>query len=257
MKKAIFILSLFFGFHSYGQIPKSFDGRWCFTGSRILQFREQKGILYCKFIKEHETKQFLQFYQNKQTSDSMSSIVTIDSSKSKIFLTTTLKSDREFKSFFFVYDKSNDSTLYFVGDVYYDTTRIKYTNLNCNSIVPTCSNYFYTKRTLTTISKLKDISSLTREEAFEVFKRFKAVSTTRCNRCYEGFPGADFNNILINMGFNPISQEKFNNEIVYETSAFDYIMDKFVGRESQKKDKELYDYYKLISNEFFNGKIEK
>lgn len=257
MKKSIFILSLFFVLHSYGQIPKSFDGRWCFAGSRILQFAEKKGKLYCRFIEEHDTKNFLQFYLGKQVADTIGSIVNIDSSKTKLFLTTILQSGEKSKSFFFVYDKSNDSTLYFVGDVYYDTTRIKYTNHNCNCVVPTCGNYFYTKKTLATISKLKDIGNLTREEAFEVFKRFKAVSATRCNRCYEGFPGADFNNILMNMGFNPISQKKFGNEIVYNTSVFDYIMDKFVGGESGKRDKELYDYYKSISNEFFNGNTEK
>ena len=91
---------------------------------------------------------------------------------------------------------------------------------------------------------------MSRKEAFNVFTEFGIISKQKCNKCYEGFTGSDFNRIVINMGFNPIYQEKINSQTFFSTSAFDFIMKNMVGKEQPRIDQELYNHCEKILNEF-------
>ena len=257
MKKILFILCLVFTITITvkAQLAEAFDGRWCSLGNRMLVFSAKSNKLFCSILEEHNTKEFAGFYLSQHVSDSAKYYeVNINSSDTKIFLSTTLLLKGTPATMFFVYDRSVDSTLFFVGDVYYDTTKLKYTNSNCNIDVPACSNYFFKKNDFSYISKLKSLSTISRKEVFEVLRRFKELAATKCNRCYEGFPAVYINRIIIAMGYNPVYQKEFNGELVYGTSGFDFIINTFIGSADKPKDKELSDYLKEARAEYFFGK---
>lgn len=258
MKKLLFVLPFILTITARAQVARSFENRWCFIGGSIMLFSAKNDKLYCKLFAPHNPQDFKNFYSSQNVNDSSTyNEVSIDSSKAKLFLTTRFLSVNEQKTLFLVYDKLNDSTLFFVGDVYYDISRMKYTNTNCNIDVPACSNYLYKKNDISFITKNKELKTISRKEVFEVFKRFKVILAKRCNRCYEGFPGADFNRVLIAMGYNPFYQRTFNNELIYDTSGFDFIMEQFTGRGDKPKDQELSDYCEAIRTEFFTGKARQ
>ena len=255
MKNVLFILSLIFALTVKAQIPETFDGRWCSLGSSTLVFSAKNNKLYCTLVEEHKTKEFASFYLSQQLSDSAKYFeVNVSTANSKIFLGTTIHTRRDSSTMLFVYDRSVDTTLYFVGDVYYDSTRMAYTNSNCNMDVPACSSYFYKKNDYAYLSKLKSLTTISRKEAFEVLRRFMALSATKCNRCYEGFPGAYMNRIIIGMGYNPVYQQEFDGELCFKTSGLDFIVDTFIGRTDKPNDKEMADYLKNKYAEYFFGK---
>lgn len=252
MKHLFIIVLITLALTTSGQTIKSFDGRWCFTGSRTSIFVVKENQLFLTFIKGHDTEYFSRFYSGKDLGDSLDFFpVTVDSAGNKIFLSTHITINNRGTSLFLVFDKTVDSILNFVGDVYYDSSQVKFANNNCNLDVPSCTNYFYHRTDIIRISKLRDIKALSRTEAFNIFTQFAKISRNKCNKCYEGFPGADFNQIVINMGFNPIYQRKFNDEMIYETSAFDFIRENMIGNSSPPKDQDLYDYYKKVWDEYW------
>jgi hypothetical protein len=226
-----------------------FDSRFCFTGSRTLVFTAIEKELYVSMIDDSDTSYFGDFLRGKPVSKEAGlHRVDIKESAGKIFLNAVVSSGRYQSIIFAIYDAVNDSTLQIVGDVYYDTSRTNYSNKNCNNDVPACAAYFYRKGDIARMQKLKDLSLISRREVFEVTTDFNDfMNKNRCNRCYEGFPGGDFNHMLVLRGYNPITKKSWNGAYKYEVSAVDFIRDKF------EKDKELMDHlYKKFMTEFFH-----
>lgn len=256
MKHPLFILSLFAFTHLSAQKLSHFDGRWCFIGSRIIKFTEKSGRLYLSAIKDHDTLHFRQFYNNETiTNPALLFPVTTSKAGGKLLMRVTLKGEIEDWTGTLIYNPSNDSTLYFTGNVYYDTSQVTFTNLNCDTVVPTCANYFYRKNDIDKIKNLRDLNTISREDAFTILRRFEVLTKQLCNRCYEGFPGANINRIAITMGYNPVTRRKWNQGFVFETSVFDFIVDKFVGRDETPRDKELREFYEKILRDFI-GKTD-
>jgi hypothetical protein len=255
MKQVLLVLLVLLASRSNGQVAGIFDGRWCFTGSRNCLFQEKDGRLFYGMIDEHDSTAFSKFYKGEKIDDmTVMQPVTVDSAYGKYFLSVQYTRERRSTLFVFVFDRTDDSTLHFVGDVYYPTTKIAFSNSNCNLSVPACSGYFYKKGDILKIAALKNLETITRQQAFAFFDHFRLLMKIKCNRCYEGFPGGDMNRILVNMGFNPVTRKERDGKMLYETSAFDFIMDKFVGNRSEPKDKELQDYYRKIHKEFWDNK---
>lgn len=228
-----------------------FDSRFCFTGSRTLVFTAIGEELYASMIDDSDTSYFRDFLDGKPVSKEAGlQRVDVKESAGKIFLNAVLTRDENRYSYIFfgIYDQSKDSLLQFVGDVYYDTSKTNYNNKNCNSDVPACVAYLYRKGDIGRIQKLKDLALISRREVFQLATDFNDfMNKNRCNRCYEGFPGGDFNRMLVLRGYNPITKRSGGEEYKYEVSAFDFIRDKF------EKDKELIDHlYKKFMTEFFH-----
>ena len=98
------------------------------------------------------------------------------------------------------------------------------------------------------IKKLKKLSNITKEEVLDAFKIHSEMLVTKCNKCHDGFTGADFNTILIEMGYNPISIIDWNDSYAYDTSGFDYIMDLF------ENDEEIFNAFKTYASKFYSIK---
>jgi hypothetical protein len=266
MKKLIPVIALLTAIAGNAQIittPEDkpnvslFDSRFCFTGSRTLVFTAIEKELYVSMIDDSDTSYFGDFLRGKPVSKETGlQRVDVTESAGKIFLNAVITQDenRSRYLFFGIYDQSKDSILRFVGDVYYDTSITNYANPNCNTDVPTCVAYFYKKGDIGRIQKLKSLDLISRREVFDLFKEMASyLNKNRCNRCYEGFPGGDFNRFLILRGYNPITREPWNEAYKYQISAIDFIRDKFIGWPSEPKDKELNDYYhKKLILEFFH-----
>lgn len=253
MKQVLFFSFFLISTALFSQKPTDLDGRWSYAGSRVLKFVVNNNNLYVTFIKDHDYARFDKFYNNQPVVDSNRLFrLTTKIEKGKLYLYPVEKFDSKDRpiNFIFIYDKLEDSTLYISGDVFEDTTRIRYTNENCDLANPTCKTYLYKRKDITKIKKLKSLHDMTREDVLALFKRLETVVPQLCNRCNEGFPIAAINRVVHLMGYNPIITKRWNDEVVYSPSALSFLMDKFVGRIDDPKDKELKDHYQNIIVKF-------
>jgi recombinational DNA repair protein (RecF pathway) len=77
---------------------------------------------------------------------------------------------------------------------------------------------------LNAILRLKNSEAFTRDDAFEFLLRFNEKLKSRCNRCFAGFTDAYMNEVLIEMGFNPIVKRTANKSVWYNTSGFTFYL---------------------------------
>lgn len=127
-----------------------------------------------------------------------------------------------------LYSAKDSSHILFTGDVFYDSSKVIVPNINCTPGRPACSNRLYDQNELKSMMKLKTTDAFTRDDAFEFLTRLNGNLKSRCNKCYAGFTDAYMNEILIEMGFNPIIKRTAARSIWYNTSGFTfYIKNKY------------------------------
>ena len=97
-------------------------------------------------------------------------------------------------------------------------------NSNCNLQYPRCINRLYNESDLKAILQLKTYDAFSRDDAFEFLLRLNEKLKSRCNKCYAGFTDAYMNEILIEMGFNPIVKRTAVHSVWYNTSGFTYFI---------------------------------
>jgi hypothetical protein len=144
-----------------------------------------------------------------------------------------------------LYTSADPQNIWYTGDVYFDSTRIITTNSNCSTGRPACVNRLYTQADLKAIRQLKTSESFTRYDAFEFLLRLNQKLKSRCNRCYAGFTDAYMNEVLIEMGFNPVIKRMTNKSVWYNTSGFTfYLKEKFAGdKKLLSLTDEVFDWY--------------
>lgn len=230
---------------------KMLDGKWAFSGSRTTVFTVKGDSLFVSLIDDDDLKNFETFYSGKPITDASQMFpAAVLKFNGKLMLTSQIRRNLRTSSVTFIFDQKDSLHIHYVGDVYYDDKKAPYTNEYCDTNVPYCTNRLYSRSDIVRISKLKSLETITKPEILELFKKHEVICKTKCNKCYEGFPGADFNGILIEMGYNPINKKPRDAGYKYSVSAFDFIMDRY--REDPEI-KEAANYLK----EFFMGKPQQ
>jgi hypothetical protein len=248
--KKISIVVLFFlsMIHVVAQDIKMLDGKWAFSGSRTTVFTVKNDTLFVSLVDDGDLKNFETFCAGQSITDpALLSATTISRFNGKLQISAMAKRKQSTYLMTFIYDQRDSLHIHYVGDVYYGDKKVPYTNQYCDTLVPYCTNRLYSKSDIVRISKLKPLEIITKPEILELFKRHEAICKTKCNKCFEGFPGADINGILIEMGYNPVYKKPRNDSYTYSVSASSFIMDKY---RDDPEIKEATNYFK----EFLTGK---
>lgn len=247
MKRIIFVLFLMFIAHILeAQNIGILNGKWAFSGSRLTLFHVKNDSLFFTEINDHIVKDFEPFYSGSPDFSSLTLFpCKVFQFNEQLMITTEVSKKRLFT---FIYSLKDTTIIHFVGDVYYNDKRSPNPNENCDLNVPYCTIKLYSINEIITIRNLKAISEISKKEVMKVFKQHSKLCKTKCNKCYEGFPGAEVNQIIIEMGYNPICKIPRNDSYTYQTSGFDNIMDIY------KSDKEIYSFYKKYFLDFINNK---
>jgi hypothetical protein len=230
---------------SIGQSIVQFDGKWCFTGFRTTIFKAQQGKLYVGMIEHVDTANFNRFVQSLPVDSGVFREATVTQHKDSIFINASFPAIQHDLSL--IYLPADSNNILFTGDVYFDSTRVIITNANCTMTTPVCSNRLYSRYELRELSRLKTHGSFTRDDAFEFLLRINQKLKTKCNRCYAGFTDAWMNEVLIEMGFNPVAKKQVNKSVWYTTSGFtSFVKEKFAADERMVRlMNQMFDWYLL------------
>lgn len=243
MLKYLLLLTCLCAQTGFGQLVQQFNGKWLFTGLRTTVFKVQDSRLYVGMIEYGDTANFNRFIQAIPIDNSAFSETTITQRNDTVVI------DAKFPAIAhelqLLYSPGDPNNILFTGDVFFDSTRVIATNSNCNLQRPVCINRLYSQNDLHTFAGLKTKESFTRDDAYEFLLRLNHKLQSKCNRCYAGFTDAYMNEVLIEMGFNPISKRTVNKSVWYNTSGFTmYLKEKF--SDDQKIAKlidQIFDWY--------------
>lgn len=205
---------------SIGQL----NGKWCFTGFRTTVFSVRNEKLYVGLLESRDSLNFKAFLENSILDTAIFVEATTQSFKD------TLKIEADFPNIKhklnLAYNSGSDDVIMYMGDVYFDSASLIETNRNCQLQQPVCVNKLYSADDIRRILKLKPVQEFTRDDAFEFLLRLSLHLRDKCNRCYSGFTDAYMNEVFIDMGFNPITAQKFGKMTVYNTSGFTFFMER-------------------------------
>jgi hypothetical protein len=221
--KHLIALCILFGTHSlFAQSVEDLHGRWAFTGLRTTILKVEKGKLFVGMLEYSDTSNFSRFLRN----DPVDSSVFVPAQIS--FMHDTISIDASFTNIDhrlrLLYSPKDSKHILYTGDVFFDSAQAIIPNKNCSSSLPTCVNRLYNSDDIRSIMSLHTPESFTRDDAFEFLLRLNGKLQSKCNRCYAGFTDAYMNEVLIDMGFNPIIKRVAAHSVWYNTSGFTFFV---------------------------------
>src|SRR5690349_14642496 len=226
MTKYILLLFLIYTQSATAQTINQLDGRWSFTGLRTTIFKVQNQKLFVGMLEYADTANFNRFIKGLSVDSTVFNEANVNQSHDTINIHArfpAIDHDLQLK-----YLPSDPNHILFTGDVFFDSTKVIATNKNCNLSNPGCINRLYNQSDLKAMMQLKTYEAFTRDDAFEFLLRLNERLQSRCNKCYAGFTDAYMNDVLMEMGFNPIVKRSAANTVWYNTSGFTfYIKTKF------------------------------
>lgn len=228
MIKLLLLFALLYVHCADAQILKQLDGKWAFTGLRTTIFKVQNNELYVGMLEYTDTSNFNRFLEALPPDS------TVFTKASTLQENDTIAIQVQFPaidhSLQLIYATKNPMNILFTGDVFFDSTKAITANNNCNLNNPGCINRLYNASDLKAMLHLNNYTNFTRDDAFEFLLRLNETLKTRCNKCYAGFTDSYMNEVLINMGFNPIIKRSAVGSTWYNTSGFNsYIKAKFAS----------------------------
>ena len=228
MGKLILILSLLFVQTGAAQTVQHFNGKWAFTGLRTTVFRVANEKLYVGMLEYADTFHFNRFVQQQPLDAAVFSEAMVTQKSDTIVIRVIFPSiDHDLQ---LLYTPNDPNNIWYTGDVFFDSTKVIVTNKNCSLGNPGCINRLYNEADLRSMMGLKTSDAFTRDDAFEFLLRLNEKLKFRCNRCYAGFTDAYMNEVLFEMGFNPIVKRTAVKSVWYNTSGFTYYLkSKFSG----------------------------
>jgi hypothetical protein len=220
MYKCLLIVCLLSAQIGKTQAVNHFQGKWAFTGLRTTVFRVENEKLYVGMLDYTDTSNFNRFVRGLPLPPEVFSEASVSESGDSTLIEADFPSiDHRLK---LLYVPGDSNHIFYSGDVFFDSSRTIVTNNNCSVVRPVCVNRLYSENDLRTMMHLKTADSFTRDDAFEFLLRLNEKLKLRCNRCYAGFTDAYMNEVLIEMGFNPIVKRTAVNAIWYNTSGFTF-----------------------------------
>lgn len=255
MKKIFLGLLLIITYNfALSQKINDLDRKWAFSGSRTTFFSVRNDSLFLSLINDHSVHDFEQFYSGDPNMDSLTLFpcqTTLFGNKIMVVVEVKQMNKKSIMSF--IYSTEDSSVINYIGDVYYGDKKVPNANENCNLQVPYCINKLYSIADIEKIKKLNPISEITKKEVLKVFKMHSEVVKSRCNKCYEGFPGAEINEIIIQLGYNPVIKKGWNDTYVYDVSGFDNML-KIYEEDSEVKNAYRAYFLPFINNENASNK---
>jgi hypothetical protein len=226
MAKYALLISFLYAQIIHAQSINQLNGRWSFTGLRTTVFKVTNEKLYVGMLDYADTSNFNRFVKGLPIDSTVFEEASVIQKHDSIAIHARFPSIDHNLQLVYV---TNDSThILFTGDVFFDSTRVIATNKNCDLNNPGCINRLYNGSDLKAIMQLKSYDVFSRDDAFEFLLRLNENLKARCNKCYAGFTDAYMNEILIEMGFNPIVKRSAASSVWYNTSGFTfYIKTKF------------------------------
>ena len=220
---------------TFSQKISDLRGRWCFTGLRTTLFDYRDNQLYIGFLEPRDTLNFKKFLDHVPLDTTFFTEASVRAINDTFIIEAAFPKIEYFLKL--VYMTSTPDVIVYTGNVFFDSSTIIATNKNCQLQKPSCINKLYTKDEILVINKLKTPDKFSRDDAFEFLLRLSIKLKDKCNRCYAGFTDAYMNEVLIDMGYNPITKHTYSQYIMYNTSGFTfYLKTRF---ESDKVIKEL------------------
>jgi len=254
MRLFILMVGLFCMQQLCAQPASVFNGRWCFSGSRSSLFIVKDSNVYVAMVSEKDSANFNRYLSTGTVGDDIQLFpVYIDSSKERYFLTAHIRRNGQQRTAYFIYNKGNDSTIYYIGNVYADTAKIKTYNANCRLEVPGCSAYLYKRSEMIQMSRLKNLNYMNRNDMFRVLETLSVLLKNYCNLCAEGLLDAMINRAVVINGFNPFHLEVSDDRRVYRVSAARFLFDNLIGTSDKPIDRELYEVWTRIKKTFNNN----
>ena len=225
MSKCCLIAFIFYIHTAAAQIEQ-FDGKWVFTGLRTTVFKVENENLFVAMLEYADTSNFNRFVQGLPLDSSIYRKANYTRRNDTITIEVEFPSiDHHLK---LLYVASDSNNILYTGDVFFDSARVIVTNSNCSLSNPVCINRLYSEKDLKAMMQLKTNDAFTRDDAFEFLLRLNQKLKSRCNRCYAGFTDAYMNEVLFDMGFNPIVKKSAARSVWYNTSGFTfYLKSKF------------------------------
>jgi hypothetical protein len=226
MVKSLPVLLLLCVKIAVAQPVQQFNGRWAFTGLRTTIFKVLNQKLYVGMLDYTDTSNFNRFIQQLPLDSSIyTEARVIQQNDTTIIEANFISIDHSLK---LLYTSTDSNHIWYTGDVFFDSSTIIAPDRNCSLVKPACINRLYDQRELKNIMRMKTSVDFTRDDAFEFLARLNGKLKSKCNRCYAGFTDAYMNEILIDMGFNPIIKRAAVKSVWYNTSGFTfYIKSKF------------------------------
>ena len=222
MARYLLLISLLFVQIANGQIINQLDGRWSFTGLRTTVFKVAHEKLYVGMIEYADTSNFNRFVNRLAIDSSVFREASVMQANDTLAIHVKFPAiDHDLQLVYLTQDSNN---ILYTGDVFFDSTRVIVANSNCNLQYPRCINRLYNESDLKAILQLKTYDAFSRDDAFEFLLRLNEKLKSRCNKCYAGFTDAYMNEILIEMGFNPIVKRTAVHSVWYNTSGFTYFI---------------------------------
>ena len=222
MTKAFLLICLLYVNVGTAQDIQHLDGKWAFTGLRTTVFKVLNGKLYMGMLEYADTANFNRFMQRQPLDTSVYIPATVSQSSDTIRINAKFPLiDHELKLHYLPKDSTH---IWFTGDVYIDSTRVIVPNNNCNLQNPACINRLYNQTDLGAIISLKTSEQFSRDDAFEFLLRLNEKLKSRCNKCFAGFTDAYMNEVLIEMGYNPIVKRTAVRSVWYNTSGFTFYL---------------------------------
>jgi hypothetical protein len=235
MKFTYVAIFFFLYIKCFSQNISDLSGRWCFTGLRTTVFDYRNEQLYVGLLESTDTLNFKKFLKHGPLDTALFTEAGVTRIKDTFIIEASFpKFDHSLK---LMYIPSNPDVIIYTGDVFFDSSNIIVTNKNCQLQNPSCINKLYSKDEILTINNLKTPDKFSRDDAFEFLLRLSTKLKDKCNRCFAGFTDAYMNEVLIDMGFNPITRHSYGQSNMYNTSGYTFFLK--TRFENDKKIKEL------------------
>jgi hypothetical protein len=255
MNKLLFIvcfttLTLFAG----AQLPSSLVNKWGFIGNGIMFFSENNSQAFVE-IMEQGNYSFIDLYTTgKSLNKKYQDKIIVEDSTNGYKLLSQMRLYDTFENAVdtvrFLKEKNSSNTLYITGKSRINGKRsgIK-SNNNCDTTNLKCPVYLYDLEKLNALKKLKQINTITKTDFVKFLTNLKTTLAKACNTCNDNFLSPLVNDIMIKMGYNPISTYKTHyNTFVYKTSAMYQLNFELLTKYKELKPQ----YEKIINNFYFN-----
>jgi hypothetical protein len=254
MKTILILIHTIITLPSIAQISKKLNNQWAFFGNGLVYFEEQRDSLWVDYM-EQDSYRFIDFYNfNLPPNEKreLKLVGVVDTVKA-YQLTSIMEFTTRFRSkqdtIKFLMNKNNNHQIWVAGKITYDyrENSIK-KNSYCDTPFLFCPLLLYDKSKMETIKKLNPIDKITKPHLIAFLNKLEKKLKERCNICNEAFFISDVNEIIMELGYNPVFTYTKGKMTIHKTSAL-YQLTYLLATAH----KDLNERYKKLFDNFYFG----
>ncbi|NVK03612.1 MAG: hypothetical protein HWD92_02270 [Flavobacteriia bacterium] len=245
MKYLLIAITSLFSLSPFAQSIDSLDGKWALTGSRSLLFSVEDSVLYMSLVDSDHEERFSSMMSGRPNYKIIERAeCEVDAFNNYIYIGATFTYWRT-RTFRLIYNYQRPNHISIFGDIY-DPKEWSVPNQNCDTDVPHCEVILRDVEEWSDITQLPRVTSMPREEVISLMNRIIESMDTVCNSCQEGVHGANWNSVIIDLGYNPVIKE--DNGFGYNSFGLDEVWKKYRDEE----DAELLELMQSMLERFHN-----